>query len=62
MGTHDTVWNNERKKKHYIRFIFTFPTETYQTQDGPRAHKVTVTHTFSLSTKGKLLPFLQAWK
>ena len=54
----------EENGNEYVnaRFVFTFPTETYQTQDGPKPHKVSVTHTMSLSSKGNLLPFLQAWR
>ena len=31
LGTHDATWQGQTKKKHSIRFTFTFPTKTYKT-------------------------------
>ena len=59
LGTHETIWNEERQNKHKIMMMFELP-ETHM-EDG-RPFIVALFPTLSLHKKSQLRPLLVGWR
>ena len=64
LGTADSEWKGEVKKRKRVMFTFEFPDHTavFREEDGPQPLGRSVTYTASLSQKAKLRQDLQAWR
>jgi hypothetical protein len=62
LGMIETEWQGQKRLKHRVFFRF-FGGEFFEGSDGkPRPHWVDAYFTLTLSEKGSLRPFLEAWR